>query len=397
MDHQKYIRIGLIVAVAFFVTSLTHAAYPAPKRFLPDIATGWNEIDPAAVYPGFSYQGLTPACSNCPSCTSDKYTFFVRKGKVNKLLVFFQGGGACWDEMNCIYASTCTRQETETVSTLTSMKGIFDFTRSDNPFKDWYVVYLPYCTGDLFWGAEDYEYVAGLRKFQHRGFVNFKVVLKWVQDNFACPFEVFVAGSSAGGYGAIMNYPYIKESYPLSLVYVLGDAANGVVGENFSHVGIYRWDIQIPTWILGSYTPDMTMGDIYANIAAEYPLMKLAQYTTAMDGTQIWFYNLQLDDNVEDPALWTFPTGDSVYDYTVVSQWVGTMLSYTHGTAAVAPNYRYYIGAGTDHTVLLSDKFYAEDSAQGVSFAQWVKCMVNNPFGVFGGPLQGIWKNVEAQ
>ena len=402
MKNQKYIVGGLVIFIMVLMTSMAFAGRHHMKPFVPDLSPGWNEIDPAAVYPNFDYNGLTPACSNCPSCDSDKYTFFAKRGTTNKLVVFFQGGGACWDSMNCLYYSTFNEQEFETVegyfSNPDDMKGIFDTNNPDNPFKDWYIVYLPYCTGDLFWGANDFAYpdytdalTVDTWTIQHRGFVNFKVVLKWMKDNFRLPREIFVAGSSAGGYGAIMNYPYIRESFPLSRVYVLGDAANGVTGGEFNSKIKDVWDVQMPDWILGSDISQITTEDVYTNIAAEYPFMKLAQYTTAWDQTQVWFYHLQCDDNVMYPNTWN-SLGDTDF-----GTWNYCMNLYTHDAAAVAPNYRYYIGAGSDHTILLSDKFYTETSAGGVSFAQWIKSMVNNPFGVFGGPFQGIWQNLEAQ
>jgi hypothetical protein len=274
--------------------------------------------------------------------------------------------------------------------------GIFDFTKADNPFKDWFVVYLPYCTGDLFWGANDYAYPDYLNllpgetwTIQHRGFVNFQSVLKWMKDNFKLPLQIFVTGSSAGGYGAIMNYPYIRESFPLTRVYVLGDATNGITGDDFNVKANAAWNVQYPRWILGDDFSQITAEDVYMNIAAEYPLMKFAQYSTNLDQTQVWFYHLQLDNNVQNPSIWNNLTPADF------ATWNYYMTLYAHDTAAAAPNYRYYIGAGYDHTVLTKDKFYSESSAGGVYFSSWLKSMVENPFGFGGGPLQGIWKNLE--
>jgi len=400
MKYRKYMHVGALIVVSVLMATVVFAGAPGPKPFLPNIPTGWSEVSPD---PGFTYgdEQLTPSCS----CSECDYRFFVRKGTVNKVLVFFNGGGACWDAMNCVYVPTYTQQVYETViskqlTTLTEVsegeygyvpidEGIFDFSDCRNPFKDWYVVYLPYCTGDLFWGSSDYNY-DGV-DIHHHGFVNFMAVLDWMEKNFRCPLQVFVTGSSAGGYGAILNYPYIRESFPLARVYALGDAANGVVGDGFIATADAKWNIQYASWILGDDISALTMEDIYSNIAAEYPFMKFAQYTTAWDATQTWFYNLQLDSNIYNPAQW-----NNVPDI-VFGLWHSTMLSYTHGTAENVPNYRYYIGEGTDHTIMRSDKFYTEDTAEGVSYSKWVRTMVDNPFGFLGGPLQGLWRSVEAE
>jgi Pectinacetylesterase len=417
VENRKHFFVGLLVVATILVTfvSLAGAANPKhlPKHLVPNIPSGWSQVSPD---PNFSFRGLTPACSNYPLATSQTYSFFVRKGSVNKIVIFFNGGGACWDPVNCLQYVTYNPQVFEYVSsgelyvdiehqpdptsaTPLVNHGIFDFTNNDNPFKDWYVVYLPYCTGDLFWGANDNAYPTSSETswtIQHRGFVNFLAVLKWVKKNFKLPQEIFVAGSSAGGYAAIMNYPYIREAFPFTRVYVLGDAANGVSGPDFTSKATVAWNTQFPKWILGNDISLLTIEDIYTNIAAEYPFMKIAQYTTAFDGTQTWFYNLQLIDPesgapyVEEPWLWK-----SLPSMATIISWNAQMLAYAHGTANLAPNYRYYIAQGSTHTILTTDKFYTESSAGGVSFSKWVTSMVDNFFGVFGGHHKGIWQNLE--
>ena len=118
-------------------------------------------------------------------------------------------------------------------------------------------------------------------------------------------------------------------------------------------------------------------------IAAYYPHRKIGQYTTAWDATQAFFYNVML--NIYNPANWNnFPP--------VWCEWHQQMIEYAD-LAAQAPNYRYYIGAGTDHTIMGYDKFYEEDSA-GVLFVDWINAMVGNQGGTHGHG--GIpWKNVE--
>ncbi len=412
MSYRKYLNAGLFILVSLFIASFSPAAAATPKPFVPNLSEGWSQIYPD---PDFTYQVgdkvLKPACSNCPG-TDPTYSFFVRKGKVNKVLIFFNGGGACWDSMNCIYSPTYNPTVSEFVSSgqlcvynpydptilyPTINHGIFDFTNNDNPFKDWYVVYLPYCTGDMFWGANDYNYPDYLNKLpgdswtiQHRGFVNFQAVLKWVKDSFRLPQQVFVAGSSAGGYGAIVNYPYIREAFPFTRAYVLADASSGVMAGDFNNKANAVWNIQYPTWILGGDVSTLTMEDVYTNIAAEYPLMKFAQYTTAYDQIQVLYYHLSLGNNVQNPAIWN---NLSAAEFGI---WNYYMSLYSHDTAAIAPNYRYYIGQGNVHMILATDKFYTEASAGGVHFSKWVKSMVDNPFGIFGGPFQGIWQNLES-
>jgi hypothetical protein len=397
MRYRKFIFVSLVATLLCVMTMPAYSAQSYHRPFVPEISRDWTEMDPAQLYPDFQYEGLTPSCAACPGCDPE-FTFFVKGGRVNKLVIYFQGGGACWDSMNCLYAHTYS-EEVPDISEFenTQGRGIFDTENPKNPFKDWYFVYIPYCTGDIHWGAQDVpypDYLDGIPGFdswtiRHRGFVNFQVVLKWIEDNFRLPFKIFVTGSSAGGYGAIMGFPYIKEAFPISRVYVLGDAANGVVGEDFQNASIYNWNIQIPEWIPGfeaGYTPDLEMSDVYINIANYYPFSKLAQFTTAWDWNQTFFYYVML--NINNPGTWET-------DWPLVwCDWNSQMIDSVYETAAEARNYRYYIAAGDYHTIMMSPEFYTENSA-GISYARWVRVMVNNPFGMWGGPWQGLWRNVE--
>ena len=398
MKERKVFKIGLLILSSFLLVSTTLA------NGLPD---QWAEINPADY--GFEFNGLAPACSGAPGTPDDEFTFFVKGGKnrdKNKLVIFFQGGGACWDPMNCIVAPTYTQYQEEELwmfSEENEGKGIFDTTNKNNPFQDWGFVYIPYCTGDLFWGANDVDYTGDdVADIQHRGFVNFQAVLQYLKDHVRWPHKIFVTGSSAGSYGATMSFPYIKKAYPFSQVYLLGDAGNGVMGGTFVSGtgidpitgepvgGIYNWKVQVPDWIFpDGYVQGMTLKDIYEDIAAEYPWSKVAQYTTAWDATQTSFFSIML--NIENPFVW-----ESGAPF-LFTDWNDTMLSYAYDTAAASPNYRYYIAAGTDHTILMSPKFYTEQSAGGVPFSKWVKSMVCNPFGTHSHWLEGLWKNLECE
>ena len=376
MKRFKFFKIGIFILSSLLIVSTALAGG------LPD---EWTEIFPLDEYPGFEFNGLTPACSNAPGTPDDEFTFFVKGGQKNNLVIFFQGGGACWDFMNCVAVTTpvptYTQFQAEELwkfSDDMEEQGIFDQTRKDNPFKDWGFVYIPYCTGDLHMGANDATY--GNVPIKHRGFVNFQAVLKYLEDNTNYPGKIFVTGSSAGSYGATMNFPYVKQSFPWSNVFLLGDAGNGVLGGTFPTEGILNWNVQMPYWIFPDGWEIGTPETWYTDIAAAYPWSRLAQYTTAFDLTQIFFLNVMY--NIKNPVEW-----GNITDFDVAF-WHLTMKGYAYRTAAASPNYRYYIAAGTDHTVLRSNKFYTEESAGGVSFASWVKKMINTP---------NKWENLECE
>ena len=407
MKYCRYLNTVIVVFISLFLVSTASAWFDWPEPAVPDIPGEWTMVDPAELYPDFNIDGYTPSCANCPSTVDPdtgemrtydpKFTFFVKGGSTNKLVVYFQGGGGCWHENNCLYDHTYYEEVIDIRAYDTRLVGIFDTKMFLNPFKDWYFVYIPYCTGDVHWGANDAEYkdTKGVyggtpQTIRHRGFVNFQVVLQWIRDNFENPEKIFVSGSSAGSYGAIMGFPYIKESFPASRVYVLGDAGNGVTTEAFQEDAIDNWNVQIPEWIPGfecGYHPDMTMDFVYKSIAQYYRFSKIAQFTTAWDWNQTFFYNLMVGDNIEHPETWETDWPAS-WD-----AWNEQMLDSVY-SAAEMPNYRYYIAAGDYHTIMMTPDFYLERSA-GIPFLRWVKAMIRNPFGLGGGPLEGLWQNLE--
>ena len=407
-------RLGLFIPCIclFFSLLFCVPAAFAISPYVPDMPDEFIELCPADLYPDFEYNGLQPSCAACPHPNCDpEYSFFAKGGKKNRLVIYFQGGGACWDSKNCLYAPTYSQAAPPLADfDNTTGKGIFDTDNPQNPFKNWFFVYLPYCTGDVHWGANDQPYIDYLGIFddqfgtidiRHRGFVNFQVVLKWIKENFAGPEKIFITGSSAGGYGAIMGFPYVKEAYPNASVYVVGDAANGVVDDYFQNQSIYNWNIQIPTWVPGfegGYDPSTKMEDIYVNFADYYSSSLFGQFTTAWDWNQTFFYNVMMVignySTAPPPANWVPHVEEWNNYFPVWCAWNDQMLEMSYNAADAAPNYKYYIAAGDYHTIMMRPQFYTEDSG-GMSFAKWIKAMINKPF--YKDNKGGQWQNMKCQ
>jgi len=388
---------GIKTVILFlFLIAFASNAFPqehSSTSFLSYIPKTWTKITPNPIY----YEGriLRPKCSGGPVCgewplscspADTQFYFFAKGGSVNNLLIFFNGGGACWDSMNCIYLTTYSKKIDVTINALNQADGIFNTDHPANPFKDWSFVFIPYCTGDMHWGSNDMKYPddlnwygGGTYTIHHRGFDNFLVVLRWITRNFKGPDKIFVTGSSAGSSGAIFNFPHIREAFPTSEVSILGDSFSGVVSEDFVAASLNHWKFQsnLPAWIPGFEAPFSieTIFHLYKMIADYYSSSKVAQYTTAWDSVQTLFYNIML--NIDDPIKW-------VNLEAVECDWHNQTVQNV-SDAAGASNYRFYLGEGSDHTILGSEKLYEEDSAS-VPFVEWVTSM--------GGTQNGVpWEN----
>jgi len=383
----------------------------------------WQKITVADV-PSFSFTNkdgdpMTPSCACPPEYEAStqkttkynpEFAFFYKPGKSKNLLIFFMGGGACWDITNCAYNHTYSGELIESNLLLglastgglegSGLSGIMDVTDPNNPFKDWSMVWVPYCTADLGTGQKDHTYpedygtaYPGGVTIRHRGRVNLELVLQWLQANITtAPDKLFVTGSSAGSYATYLSYPLIRNVFNSSSTkaYVLGDAGEGFAGEYdpdgdgptaptpFIQLVSPFWGLELPpiTAFSGKTPLDYTeYKELVQAIVDNYPDDKFAQYTTKWDKTQIWFYDIQKDNNIHHPDQWGAEE-DAAADPTsaIAIEWNAGMMDAIDITGA---NYWYYIGPGTHHTIDLTPAFYTETS-NGTYFYDWVTAFVND-------------------
>ncbi|KAL4111083.1 hypothetical protein PRIC1_002764 [Phytophthora ramorum] len=176
-----------------------------------------------------------------PAATQDK----------SKLLLFFQGGGACVDKYTCDFALQCQLGASSLITTKASVTdtGIMNRTLDGNVFNDYNIVYLPYCTGDLFVGnkyLEPYESVynqalgnqqcLGQNQGMYmNGYNNTMAVLKWALANYPDPEQIVVGGYSAGSLAAQMWSAYVANTWEVesksTKFQVLADSYVGVFPE----------------------------------------------------------------------------------------------------------------------------------------------------------------------
>jgi hypothetical protein len=106
--------------------------------------------------------------------------------------------------------------------------GIFDFTRSENPFQSWNGVYIPYCTGDVHFGTADGVTIPGdgvlpaLTNQHFVGHLNFQKFLARIVPTFPNMTQVILTGASAGGFAAGLSYGMVQDSFgvevPVSVI-----------------------------------------------------------------------------------------------------------------------------------------------------------------------------------
>lgn len=325
----------------------------AELPLLPELAEGWTEI------PG----GEGTTCSR-----GDPWSFFVRKGTVNRLVVDFIGGGACWSEESCSFAGSLFADDMDWMRDLvdaSDYEGIYDTTNAENPLADWYHLIVPYCTGDIHWGDSTVTYGEGEDAFtiEHRGATNTRDALAWVEDNFRAPERLFVTGCSAGAYGAALWSAHLARAYPDAAVRQLADSGAGVITSNFFADSFPIWDAwpAMPAWIVGldpeevDYT-GLVLPDLYERIGGYYPNMGLAQFNTTYDSTQVFYYQAM---------------GGGTQD-----EWSTTMRAYTERMEASTPNFTSFLADGSAHCTIPYDNLYTFE-AEGVRLVDWLDELAN--------------------
>ncbi len=142
----------------------------------------------------------------------DPYNIFISLGVSDKISLVFQGGGACWDYATCFNpVKTPILHAPLTVKDTT---GIFSLNPNKSVAYDSTMIFLPYCTGDVFAGTHN-AYYRG-RLVRHVGHNIVQGVLSYLELNLAPLFmfasELLVYGYSAGALGALVHMRDI-ESY----------------------------------------------------------------------------------------------------------------------------------------------------------------------------------------
>jgi len=380
------------IAVLAGATTASYAVAKAPA------AGPWTSHENLAPVTGPDGNTYTATCSGLPG-TDPAFRFWSKKGASKNLVVYFEGGGACWDNLTCTFpiggglppsAPQFYVSQIAPGTDPANYSGLFDQSNAANPVKDWSFVYIPYCTGDIHTGSATRTYSNFGNPFlppqytiQHRGFDNFMVVLDWIRKNFDAPKNILVTGSSAGGYGATANFPYVADSYPNAHLYVVADASQGVTTTAFDsgEPGRNSWNPQLPQWIFGTPPTSAPSADLLRRAAEAYPRAKISQFTTALDGVQVAFYGVMKQfygpgGTCPNPAVdWN-------------QQMLGTLDSY----GSDVKNFRSYLARGDYHTIMRSPLFYTENSA-GIAYSQWLAAMLQSRGGT-GGSGGGDWKNV---
>ncbi|RDV37897.1 hypothetical protein DV096_12365 [Bradymonadaceae bacterium TMQ3] len=167
------------------------------------------------------------------------------------LVIFLNGGGACWDAASCYVLNAAVNIEGEyTAAKFASevrpliASGLFDREDEANPWPDASYAFVPYCTADLHSGdaIKNHDAFQPERMVHHKGAVNMARYLAYLSEELPRIERVWMLGASAGGYGATLNFWRVEEAFPGAEAHLLADSAP------FVQPGEGRWGIWQNVW-----------------------------------------------------------------------------------------------------------------------------------------------------
>jgi hypothetical protein len=188
-------------------------------------------------------------------------------------LIFLEGGGACWDGTSCwgpvstaFYVQTGYDQLAFETDPQVAAIYLLDRANANNPFVGKNLVYVPYCTGDVFAGdnVTSLSYLGVSHDTYFKGYANLSLFLEYVSSTFPATTRVWLAGDSAGGFGAALNFDHVQEAMPNAEVDVIDDSGQPIEPTpGLWSTWSTAWSAQIPAGCPGCKTSVGAFVDYY--------------------------------------------------------------------------------------------------------------------------------------
>ncbi len=321
-----------------------------------------------------------PLKGNTKCSNGSAYEIYVRKGTSKNVMIYFAGGGACWDAYSAsrpINLMSVLDGNTRKLKSFyfpklqwfypKAMGGIGDPKDLNNAFRDWNIVFIPYCTGDMHIGDITRTYTFEGKKIEvnHNGRTNSLAALNWVFKNFGGGNKIMVSGESTGAFASAFYAPLVADHYSNQKIYCLCDAA--MLTSN-------RWiEIVDNVWNCGSQK------NLGFQIGSDIFEDALIHRTDQVKRQIKYLHSNTLFDDVftKFSAVLNHQQTDT-NDF--INQWSANTKASMGRLDSADIDYNFFITDwgydkkkhATQHTIT-TNNFYHKCTANGISYAQWLK------------------------
>jgi hypothetical protein len=324
----------------------------------------WIKIEPPGV-----------VCGN-----NSQYKFWANFSNTSdKLVVVFEPGGACWDYDSCTgkngirgaaNVDGLKDNHYELASFISPFLSRFDDT---NPSRDWNMIYVPYCTGDVHTGNNVVTYQGTPDvEFHHDGHAAVQEVVKWADSQFTHVPKMVVTGCSAGGVGALVNYRFLRNGIAaVEKGYLIDDSGPVFPSTGYSQPlhamirGAWSLDSLMPVMPPGFTLEDM--GSVNTALADEFPSDRLATTYFRRD------FNFSL---YSYERFYSFPPKEEILRmWDADTQLLVQQYETRENLYYFLP---YYRGINDSHCTTLFNFVGSDIQAQNMTLAQWVNDFVGD-------------------
>ncbi len=284
----------------------------------------------------------------------------VNPGTSQDLVIYFDGGGACWNALTCLTEQKAANINGYGAASFAADESgfggsILDRTLANNPFAAASLVYVPYCTGDEHAGDNVATYVdaSGIsHAFHHVGHANALAYLTRILATWPAPSRLVITGSSAGGLGALFNFDTFAQAWAATPAYLIDDSGppleNGAFGPPSPLAQIFA------NWNLGALLDPLCacrdgFAPALAALQTKYPSDRLSLLSYEQDNVVPGYYNIS------------------------TAQFETDLLALASGVITT-PNSKYFFLGGQGH-VLLGNPAPLK---QGVSLLTWLAEQVDD-------------------
>jgi hypothetical protein len=295
----------------------------------------------------------------------------------DKVMIFLQGGGACFDSLTCGSNpyNVANQKSAQT-------GGLFARSQADNPVKDWNHIFVPYCTGDVHLGTKadgSITGVAGTQRFVGR--LNLEKFLHRIVPTFPNATQVLLTGISAGGFGAAANTEFVQWAFGDIPLTVIDDSGPPMSSEFLPKCLQAKW---AETWgfansVLkdcGADCPDPSDYSIpfTLHIAKKFPGRMGGLIETTADSVITLFYG--------------YGTGNCTGNFLTpmaADDFEAGLLDYRATIQGAEANLGTYFIRGTQHTWLAGGAIYTH-MIGGTRMIDWIKNIIEGTGAAHVGP-----------
>lgn len=317
--------------------------------------------------------------SKMMSSDGSNYGAYFKKGRENKVIIYFAGGGVS------ISAETAKEYDMYNTKVLPidylgnlvmNMSGIASPVDA-NPFKDWTVIAFPYATGDFHAGTGNLSYMdsnGNEKTLYHHGYTNFRAVMDIIEnlEILNNTDSVLVTGYSAGAGGAsLLANDVFKDYFPnVCSKTVLVDSML-LLNDNWSTIASDVWEA--PTSISDRLATDNLVLDSLKALRNDFNDVNILFDCSTRDGdlakVQYFFDtgNMEVDEKIAD----NFEQ--------ILAETIPLFREQVHATVFIWDGLKWYDDPRnlTMHTIIAGPYVFAPLNNSNVSIAEWVINAIN--------------------